>query len=94
MNKIIEDQLDPKAKGVISPAADYDRNRGGIYGGLPQARQASDAEREESAEKTAEADFDRNRSGIYGGLPKARLDLEPANEEAVEGSTKADIPTV
>lgn len=94
MNKINDEWLDPKAKGVISPTADYDRNRGGIYGGLPQSRLDSDAEREESAEKLAAADFDRNRSGIYGGLPKARLDSEPAYEEAAEGSTKADIPTV
>jgi len=50
--------------------SDFDRNREGIYGGLPQAR----PDEKVNLEETATADFNRNRDGIYGGLPKARLD--------------------
>ena len=33
-----DDQLDPKAKGKQTKSADFDRNRDGVYGGLPTAR--------------------------------------------------------
>jgi hypothetical protein len=33
-----DDELDPKAKGKKTPQADFDRNRDGLYGGLPKAR--------------------------------------------------------
>jgi hypothetical protein len=36
--KKIDDDLDPKAKGKQTPKADFDRNREGPYGGLPEAR--------------------------------------------------------
>ena len=93
MNKATDDWLDPKAKGMKTPTADYDRNRGGIYGGLPQARLDSNAEHEEMTEKTTDADFDRNRDGIYGGLPKVRLESEATCEKAAERITKSDNPT-
>jgi hypothetical protein len=35
-----DDQLDPKAKGKQTKEADFDRNRDGLYGGLPKARDA------------------------------------------------------
>lgn len=38
MNKELDDKLDPKAKGAKTPQADFDRNRDGLYGGLPKAR--------------------------------------------------------
>ena len=38
MKKTTDDKLDPKAKGKKTPQADYDRNREGLYGGLPKAR--------------------------------------------------------
>jgi hypothetical protein len=38
MNKKTDDKLDPKAKGKRTPQADFDRNRDGLYGGLPKAR--------------------------------------------------------
>jgi len=39
MDKKTDDKLDPKAKGKNTPQADFDRNRDGLYGGLPKARQ-------------------------------------------------------
>lgn len=36
-----DDKLDPKAKGKQTPQADFDRNRDGLYGGLPKARDAA-----------------------------------------------------
>ena len=33
-----DDKLDPKAKGKKTKEADFDRNRDGLYGGLPKAR--------------------------------------------------------
>ena len=38
MDKKLDDKLDPKAKGKDTPQADFDRNRDGLYGGLPKAR--------------------------------------------------------
>jgi hypothetical protein len=38
MDKKPDDRLDPKAKGKKTPQADFDRNREGLYGGLPKAR--------------------------------------------------------
>jgi hypothetical protein len=38
MNKKPDDKLDPKAKDAKTPQADFDRNRDGLYGGLPKAR--------------------------------------------------------
>jgi hypothetical protein len=38
MDKKTDDKLDPKAKGHQTPQADFDRNRDGLYGGLPKAR--------------------------------------------------------
>lgn len=38
MKKSTDDALDPKAKGKQTPSADFDRNRDGLYGGLPKAR--------------------------------------------------------
>jgi hypothetical protein len=38
MDKKTEDKLDPKAKGKQTPRADFDRNREGLYGGLPETR--------------------------------------------------------
>jgi hypothetical protein len=38
MNKSLDDKLDPKAKGKKIPKSDFDRNRDGLYGGLPKAR--------------------------------------------------------
>jgi len=37
-SKKLDDKLDPKAKGKKTPEADFDRNRDGLYGGLPEAR--------------------------------------------------------
>lgn len=37
-DKKLDDALDPKAKGRKTPKADFDRNRDGLYGGLPKAR--------------------------------------------------------
>jgi hypothetical protein len=37
-SKKMDDQLDPKAKGKNTKEADFDRNRDGLYGGLPTAR--------------------------------------------------------
>ena len=34
----IDDKLDPKAKGKSVSQSDFDRNRDGLYGGLPKAR--------------------------------------------------------
>lgn len=36
--KLDDNKLDPKAKGKQTPQADFDRNRDGLYGGLPKAR--------------------------------------------------------
>ena len=36
--KKIDDTLDPKAKGKQTPRVDFERNREGLYGGLPEAR--------------------------------------------------------
>ena len=38
MTKKLDDRLDPKAKGKKTAQADFDRNRDGLYGGLPRAR--------------------------------------------------------
>jgi hypothetical protein len=38
MTKKLDDKLDPKAKGKKTAQADFDRNRDGLYGGLPKAR--------------------------------------------------------
>jgi hypothetical protein len=38
MDKKTDDKLDPKAKGAKTPQVDFDRNRNGLYGGLPKAR--------------------------------------------------------
>jgi hypothetical protein len=38
MSKKLDDKLDPKAKDAKTPRADFDRNRDGLYGGLPKAR--------------------------------------------------------
>lgn len=38
MDKSLDDKLDPKAKGKQTPKADFDRNRDGLYGGLPKTR--------------------------------------------------------
>jgi hypothetical protein len=38
MNKGVDDKLDPKAKGKKTAQSDFDRNRDGLYGGLPRAR--------------------------------------------------------
>jgi hypothetical protein len=37
-NKHLDDKLDPKAKGKKTSDSDFDRNRDGLYGGLPKAR--------------------------------------------------------
>lgn len=37
-SKKLDDKLDPKAKGKKTPQEDFDRNRDGLYGGLPKAR--------------------------------------------------------
>jgi hypothetical protein len=39
--KKLDDRLDPKAKGKTTKSADFDRNRDGLYGGLPQARDSN-----------------------------------------------------
>jgi hypothetical protein len=41
VDKKLDDQLDPKARGKKTPQADFDRNRDGLYGGLPKARDDS-----------------------------------------------------
>lgn len=41
MDKKTDDKLDPKAKGAKTPQTDFDRNRDGLYGGLPKARDTS-----------------------------------------------------
>lgn len=38
-DKTLHDRLDPKARGRETPRADYDRNRQGLYGGLPEVRE-------------------------------------------------------
>ena len=38
MDKNLDDKLDPKAKGKKTAQSDFDRNRDGLYGGLPMAR--------------------------------------------------------
>jgi hypothetical protein len=43
MDKKTDDKLDPKAKGVKTRPADFDRNRDGLYGGLPRARDSKAA---------------------------------------------------
>lgn len=40
MEESTDDKLDPKAKGKKTAPADFDRNRDGLYGGLPKARDA------------------------------------------------------
>ncbi len=42
MKKTTDDKLDQKAAGKKTGQADFDRNRDGLYGGLPKAR-AKDA---------------------------------------------------
>ena len=37
-DKRLDDELDPKAKGRKTAQSDFDRNRDGLYGGLPKAR--------------------------------------------------------
>ncbi|HUO92443.1 MAG TPA: hypothetical protein VMU22_05955 [Rhizomicrobium sp.] len=37
----LDDKLDPKAKGKQTSQADFDRNRDGLYGGLPKTRDRS-----------------------------------------------------
>lgn len=39
MNKSVDDRLDPKATNSQSSKTDFDRNRDGVYGGLPKVRQ-------------------------------------------------------
>jgi hypothetical protein len=41
MDKKLDDKLDPKAKGTKTAQSDFDRNRDGLYGGLPKARDKS-----------------------------------------------------
>jgi hypothetical protein len=38
MDKKQDDKVIPCAKGKQTPQADFDRNRDGLYGGLPKAR--------------------------------------------------------
>lgn len=38
MDKKLDDRLDPKAEGKKTKRDDFDRNRDGLYGGLPKAR--------------------------------------------------------
>jgi len=38
MDKKTDDKLDPKARGQQTAQADFDRNRDGLYGGLPKTR--------------------------------------------------------
>jgi len=38
MDKKLNDKLDLAAKGKKTSQADFDRNRDGLYGGLPKAR--------------------------------------------------------
>lgn len=38
MDRKTDDKLDPKAKGKQTAQPDFDRNRDGLYGGLPKAR--------------------------------------------------------
>jgi hypothetical protein len=44
MDKKTENKLDPKAKGHQTKQSDFDRNREGLYGGLPEARDAQSPE--------------------------------------------------
>lgn len=37
-DKPLDDRLDPKARGKTTAQSDFDRNRDGLYGGLPKAR--------------------------------------------------------
>jgi hypothetical protein len=41
MDNKTDDNLDPKAKNKKTPQADFDRNRDGLYGGLPKARDSN-----------------------------------------------------
>lgn len=41
MKKSLDDKLDPKAKGKKTPQADFERNREGVYGGLPDVRKGA-----------------------------------------------------
>jgi hypothetical protein len=41
MTKVKTIELDPKATGKQTGEADFDRNRDGLYGGLPKARDKS-----------------------------------------------------
>ncbi|HEY4276037.1 MAG TPA: hypothetical protein VGM68_11165 [Rhizomicrobium sp.] len=38
MGRTLNDKLDPKARGQKTNPSDFDRNRDGLYGGLPKAR--------------------------------------------------------
>jgi hypothetical protein len=38
MDRKTDDKLDPKARGKKTAQADFDRNRDGLYGGLPKGR--------------------------------------------------------
>jgi hypothetical protein len=41
MDKKTDDTIDPKAKGAKTPKSDFDRNRDGLYGGLPKTRDSN-----------------------------------------------------
>jgi hypothetical protein len=41
MDKKTTDKLDPKAKGHKTIQSDFDRNRDGLYGGLPRTRDSN-----------------------------------------------------
>lgn len=41
MSKRNDEPIIPKARGKQTPDADFDRNRDGLYGGLPKARDKS-----------------------------------------------------
>ncbi len=60
MEKRVNDWLDPKAAGKRTTRVDFERNREGIYGGLPQTRLDSKA----NCEDVTKADFDREKE-IY-----------------------------
>ncbi|OJT94951.1 MAG: hypothetical protein BGN82_03830 [Alphaproteobacteria bacterium 65-7] len=52
MKKSLDDTLDPKAKGKKTPQADFDRNREGLYGGLPEARKGTGSSKSAAAKPT------------------------------------------
>ena len=74
MTQNVDKRPDPKGKIGQTGQDDFDRNREGLYGGLPEARRdlnAPDVKRTEGGPTTKD-DFDRNREGLYGGLPEVR----------------------